>query len=60
MTIKIVLIVLGVIVNNNCYIVFFSSTMQTEEDSIRNVVFRKIITRLLLSRPFDKAFYSIY
>lgn len=60
MTIKIVLIVLGVIVNNNCYVVFFSSTMQTEEDSIRNVVFRKIITRLLLSRLFNKAFYSIY
>lgn len=59
MTIKIVLNVLGVIVNN-CYIVFFSSTIQIEEDSIRNVVFRKIITRVLLSRPFDKAFYSIY
>lgn len=51
MTIKIVLNVLGVIVNN-CYIVFFSSTIQIEEDSIRNVVFRKIITRVLLSRPF--------
>lgn len=59
MTIKIVLNVLGVIVNN-CYIVFFSSAIQIEEDSIRNVVFRKIITRVLLSRPFDKAFYSIY
>lgn len=59
MTIEIVLNVLGVIVNN-CYIVFFSSTIQIEEDSIRNVVFRKIITRVLLSRPFDKAFYSIY
>lgn len=59
MTIKIVLSVLGVIVNN-CYIVFSSSAIQIEEDSIRNVVFRKIITRVLLSRPFDKAFYSIY
>ena len=59
MTIKIVLNVLGVIVNN-CYIVFFSSAIQIEEDSIRNVVFRKIITRALLSRPFDKAFYSTY
>lgn len=59
MTIKIVLNVLGVIVNN-CYIVFFSSAIQIEEDSIRNVVFRKIITRVLLSRPFDKAFYFIY
>lgn len=59
MTIKIVLNVLGVIVNN-CYMVFFSSAIQIEEDSIRNVVFRKIITRVLLSRPFDKAFYSIY
>lgn len=59
MTIKIVLNVLGVIVNN-CYIVFSSSAIQIEEDSIRNVVFRKIITRVLLSRPFDKAFYSIY
>lgn len=59
MTIKIVLNVLGVIVNN-CYMVFFSSPIQTEEDSIRNVVFRKIITRLLLSRPLDKAFFSIY
>ena len=59
MTIKIVLNVLGVIVNN-CYIVFFSSAIQIEEDSIRNVVFRKVITRVLLSRPFDKAFYSIY
>lgn len=59
MTIKVVLNVLGVIVNN-CYMVFFSSPIETEEDSIRNVVFRKIITRLLLSRPFDKAFCSIY
>lgn len=59
MTMKIVLNVLGVIVNN-CYIVFFSSAIQIEEDSIRNVVFRKIITHVLLSRPFDKAFYSIY
>ena len=59
MTIKIVLNVLGVIVNN-CYMVFFFSAIQTEEDSIRNVVFRKIITRLLLFRPFDKAFCSIY
>lgn len=33
---------------------FFSSAIQTEGDSIRNVVFLKIITRLLLSRSFDK------